>query len=259
MNTRLQAGRRVVHLREGSLVVGNRLEHHHRPKTSSQETLASLGALEHRRLHRRTRGRLPSAPRRRRTRLHRPTPGSARRTPCRSPGRPGSRRPWVAHLETCDLVEHPGLEVVVETLGDVDPLDTDAGTDLLGSWRRSRRALLPSRGRHHLNSPNRRRQRITAELQGDVLVRHRLRNAHPTGPEPVNDTTGRRSSATRSDAWSLGTLSTLTMPGRSVPAITSPSHSAERSLGGRLDHHGRADGDGRSHLVGHQIEGEVER
>src|SRR3978361_1840423 len=55
----------------------------------------------------------------------------------------------------------------------------------------------------------------------------------PTGPEPVNDTTGSRSSATSDDAWSFGTLIALTMPtGRSVSATISASTSADSGVFG---------------------------
>ena len=83
----------------------------------------------------------------------------------------------------------------------------------------------------------------------------------PTGPDPVNDTTGSRGSATRAGARSSGTTTTDTAPGgRSVSANSSPSSRAdERRLGRRLEHDRRADGDRGRELVRHQVEREVER
>ena len=55
----------------------------------------------------------------------------------------------------------------------------------------------------------------------------------PTGPEPVNDTTGSRGSATSSAACSLLIGSTENIPGgRSSPAMISPSSSAVSGVAG---------------------------
>src|SRR5919198_6076467 len=55
----------------------------------------------------------------------------------------------------------------------------------------------------------------------------------PTGPDPVNDTTGSRGSATRAGAAEFGTGSTdQAPPGRSVSASTSPSASAVSGVAG---------------------------
>jgi hypothetical protein len=86
------------------------------------------------------------------------------------------------------------------------------------------------------------------------------RMLHPTGTDPVKDTTGRRGSTTRAGASSLATVSTANAPaGRSHSAISSPSSSA---LSGVLDAGfstiGAPTASAGRHLVRQQVEREVE-
>ena len=78
------------------------------------------------------------------------------------------------------------------------------------------------------------RRRVAAQLERDVLVRHGPRICQPTGPEPVNDTTGSRGSATSAGARSLGIGSDrehARPAGRSRPAAR-PSSSADSGVAG---------------------------
>ena len=158
-------------------------------------------------------------------------------------------------------VTRRGTQVVVQRRVGEHALHRDARLPgLVVAERRDARRRPVEVGRRRPVGADQRR-RVAAELERDVLVRHRLADRVPTGPDPVNETTGSRGSATRAGARSSGTRIDRHCPaGRSVSAKISPSSKADSGvLGAGLTTIGRTDGDGGRDLVSHQVEREVER
>ena len=83
----------------------------------------------------------------------------------------------------------------------------------------------------------------------------------PTGPEPVNETTGSLGSAVSSGARLSGNGQHRDHPGREIclGEELSDQEPGQRSLGGRLQDDGCPHGDCRGHLVSREVEREVER
>ncbi len=93
------------------------------------------------------------------------------------------------------------------------------------------------------------------------LSRHGVRICAPTGPEPVNETTGSRGSATSAPAPVVRHGSTENMPGGQVGLgqQLAEQQRGQRGRRRRLEHDRGADRDRRGDLVRDQVEREVER
>ena len=134
----------------------------------------------------------------------------------------------------CDGGDEPGQEAVVEPLVHVHPLHRDAA--LPGLVVGERRDALRGEGQVLVGRPvgaDHRRARCRPARGSRASAARTAGSIAPTGPEPVNETTGSRGSATSAAARSLGTGSTENIPGgRSVSARISPSSSAVSGVAG---------------------------
>ena len=162
----------------------------------------------------------------------------------------------IADLQGLDLLDEPGHEVLVHLGLDEDTLHRDAGLPRLvvpahGDPRRG----MVQVGVGMDDDPG-----VAPELEGGVLVRiealqlppdPRAREGELLEPPVLHQLLGPLAGDRQDREHPLGQFGLVEQLGK--------GQGAERRYPGRLHHDGGAHGQGRSHLVGHQVDREIER